>query len=262
MRVYGIRRTFSAVVLTAVLVFGAAGMDTALATSGGEGIGDATSVTLPLNITGSLDATTSDSRDVFQFTLAAGQTLSASVIASTSVPNTDFDLLLLRPGTATIDDLTLNSSVAMWGDGALRESFTFMAADAGTYYLDVHAFSGAGEYTLAAQIVPAVPYQFTSILVPKRAKKGLRTLVSAVVSPGYNGYYSPVWFHFYRYEGGKYRRKAEKVAVGVRYPHAGSMTLSCKYRFAKKGKWRVRAEFWDEAHTKSMYSKYKYITIK
>jgi hypothetical protein len=38
--------------------------------------------------------------------------------------------------------------------------------------------------------------------------------------------------------------------------------VSTKYKFPKKGKWRVYAFFWDQAHPRGVFTSYKRITIK
>jgi hypothetical protein len=260
MRLHGFRTNFLVAALVATLAFGAFGTEAALATPGGDNISSAVTTGLPLvNVAGSLDSTTTDCRDVFKIYLGSGKTLDASV-DGTGTENLDLDLVLYRPNATSINETA--TPRAMWSVGASsKEHFTFMAAVAGYYYLDVHAWAGAGDYTLNARIIPTVPFSIGSLTLPKKAKKGAQVRVSAMVTPGYNGLYSPVWFQFQRYEKGKYRQKAEKLATGYRNPGAASSELFYRYRFAKKGKWRVRAEFWDEAH-KSKFTKYKNITIR
>jgi hypothetical protein len=260
MRFHRFRTTSLVAALTAALIFGAFGAEAALATSGGDNISSAVATGLPLSVAGSLDSTTTDCRDVFKIYLGSGQTLDASV-DGTGTSDLDLDLFLYSPGVTSIDETSTRWAMKSAGPAGRPEHFTFMAAAAGYYYLDVQGYAGAGDYTLNARIIPAVPFSIGSLTLPKKAKKGAQVRVSAVVTPAYNGLYSPVWFHFYRYEKGKYRQKAEKLATGYRQPSDPNSTLSYKYRFPKKGKWRVRAEFWDEAH-KSKFTKYKIITIR
>jgi hypothetical protein len=239
------------------------GTSAAFADQGGDNVSTATTATLPIvALTGSLDSTTTDCRDVFKIHLNRGQTLSASIIASAG---TDFDLMLYRSTVPSIDET--KTPRMMWSGGPTStERFTFMAADSGDYLLDVHAWSGAGSYVLNAKIVPAVNFNIGYLSVPKSAKKGYRVYVSARVTPAYNGVYSPVYFYFYRYENGKYRRKAIFVGDGRRNPGGAYSKLTASYKFPKRGKWRVRAEFWDEAHWDKLhgnkFTSYKYITIK
>jgi hypothetical protein len=259
MTLHATRRTIFTVVLSAALVFGAFCAEAALATPGGDNISSAVVTATPLSVLGSVDASTTDKRDVFKIWLPAGKTLEASVDGTGT--GLDLDLYLYGSKTTSIDEKTTRP--VMWSAGETsRERFTYMAADAGYYYLDVHAFSGVGDYTLNARILPAaVPFSINWLTAPKKARKGALTRFAVKLTPAYNGSYSPVWFHFYRYEKGKYRKKAEKLATGYRTPGAASSELFYKYRFPKKGKWRVRAEFWDEAH-KSKYTKYKVVTVR
>jgi hypothetical protein len=258
----------AAAVVTALLC-PAMGTGFAFADTGGNDISSATPMALPISgLTGSLESTPTESRDVFAITLSRGQTLEASMtVTSADTPDTDFDLLLYAPGTPAVDDVNWAhmERLWMWGHGPLHERWTYMAGHEGaytrTYYLDVHAYKGSGDYILDAKIVPAVAFKIGSLSVPKSAKKGKTVKVSAFVTPEYNSYYSPAYFHFYRYERGKYRRKAIKVGTGLRNLGVSKDKLTATYKFPKTGKWRVRAEFWDEAHS-SKFTSYKYIRIK
>jgi hypothetical protein len=259
-----IRSTLVIAAVLAALMCVGFGASFALANPGGDNVSDAIPTALPIvGLSGSLDSTTTDARDVYAITLTEGETIEASMtVTSANTSDTDFDLALWAPGTTVIDDVNWKPWPRMWGSGHLYEHWTFMAADAGTYYLDVHAFAGSGSYMLDTKKIDPVSFKIGSLSVPKSAKKGKSVKVSAVVSPAYNGYYSPVYMHFYRYERGKYRSKKTINAVGgTRAPGAASSKIYTTYKFPKKGKWRVRAEFWDEAHT-SKWTGYKYITIK
>jgi hypothetical protein len=245
-----------------MLLCGAVGAGVAFANPGADTPATAISQALPIvGLTGSLDSTTTDQRDIYAITLAKGETLDASLAVTNPTLGTNFDLLLYKPGTVSIDETNAVPYPAMWGNGPLYEHFTFMAAAGGTYYLDVYGWKGAGTYTVDARIIPAVKFTIGSLSVPKSAKKGKKVTVSTVVTPAYNGTYSPAYFYFYRYEGGKYKRKAMKVGGGIRNPGEARSKLTASYKFPKKGKWRVRAEFWDEAHS-SKFTSYKYIKIK
>lgn len=261
MTLHAMRRTIITVALSATLVFGALGAEAALATPGGDNVSSAVATITPLSVTGSVDASTTDCRDVFKIWLRSGQTLEASVDGTDT--GLDLDLYLYGSKVTLIDEKTTWPS--MWSAGETsKERFTYMAANSGYYYLDVQAFRGAGDYTLSARILPtAVPFSISWLTAPKKAKKGSLTRFSVKVAPAYNGSYSPVWFHFYRYEKGKYRKKTGdgKLATGYRNPGEASSELFYKYRFPKKGKWRVRAEFWDEAHN-SKFTKYKVVTVR
>jgi hypothetical protein len=254
------RTTMMTGVVVAVMLCTALATSFAFANPGGDNVSTAIQQALPLSVTGSLDSTTTDERDVYAITLAKGQTLEASMTVTSPAPDTNFDIMLYKGSTTPSIDET-NTLPSMWGNGPLYEHFTFMAATGGTYYLDVHAWKGAGNYALDAKIVDAVKFKIGSLSLPKSAKKGKKVKVAAVVTPAYNGANSPVFFYFYRYEGGKYRRKTMRVGNGIRNPGEANSKLSVTYKFPKKGKWRVRAEFWDQAHN-SKFTGYKYIKIK
>lgn len=261
MRLVRIRAAIAACAALVALTWMMAGATFALANPGGDNIASAIATALPLVADGSIDATTTDMRDVYAITLKRGQTLDVRIaLTSAETSDTDFDLFLYRPGTTSIDET--HTPRAMWSATASsNEHFTFMAADAGTYYIDVAAWAGAGSYTLNAKIISAVPFKISGLSVPKSAKHGKKVKVAATVTPAYNGTYAPVFFHFYRYEHGKYKQKAVVAGSGTRNPGQAKSTLYAYYKFAKKGKWRVRAEFWDEAHSRK-FTSYKYITIK
>ncbi|GAA4986513.1 PPC domain-containing protein [Kitasatospora paranensis] len=76
----------------------------------------------------------SSDRDYFRFTLTAGQ----RVDVSCSIPSAyDADLYLLNSGGST-QTRSVNN-----GKGA-DESLSWTAASAGTYYVDLEAYSGSG----------------------------------------------------------------------------------------------------------------------
>jgi hypothetical protein len=253
------RALVTCVVLAAALL-ATMGLGTALGIPGGDTPGTAFSVSsLPLAPPpATLDAATSDTRDIYAITLHEGETLDASILGPTGA---DFDLFLYKPGTASIDETA--DVPYSWSAGAgSNEHLTFMASDTGVYYLDVHAYSGAGTYTLDAHLIAPVSFSMSKLTIAKSAKKGRAVKTSVTVAPAYNGYYSPIEFYYYRYEAKKWKRKAIKVAGGQRNPGQASSVLSYSYKFPKKGKWRVRASFWDEAHPHEILTGYKYITIK
>ena len=234
------------------------GASVALANPGGDTTAEAFVSALPLSATGSLDTSTTDVRDFYAITLAKGQTLDASM---TGDPGTDFDLFLYPPGTTTVSEgSTLR---ATWSTGpASVEHFTFMAAEAGTYYIDVRAWTGQGAYALDAKIIDAITFKLGGLTVPKSAKKGKSVKVSAWVTPGYNGIYSPIAFGFFHWEKKKWKLIAVKGGSGRRHPGEGKTVLTASYKFPKKGSWRVAALFLDEAHPKGVLSGPKKITIK
>jgi Bacterial pre-peptidase C-terminal domain len=258
MRLHRLRTLIFAGALIAALTCTALGTGFAFAKSGGDNVSDAWPIlSLPFSTPGSLDST-SAVRDVFSVHLQSGQTLDASMTADLG---TDFDLFLYGPKVTSIDETTTPRMT--WSAGPTSvEHFTFMAADSGTYYLDVHAFSGSGLYTLDAKIIPAVKFKTGWLTLQKSAKKGKNVKTTVTVTPAYNGTYSPINFYFYRYENHKYKKKATKWGGGTKNPGGTKTVFYTNYKFPKKGKWRVRAGFWDEAHRHEVFTSYKYITIK
>lgn len=105
----------------------------------------ARTLAVPGEASGTLDAT-GDQHDVYALSLSAGQQVALSLTGDGSG---DFDLRLYRPGTTSLSDagaIVAGSTTA----GTPTESFSYSAAQAGTYYLDVSAASGSGAYVLTA----------------------------------------------------------------------------------------------------------------
>lgn len=103
---------------------------------------DIPGVTLPASpVSGTLDFL-SDENDVYSVYLDAGQSLSASL--NEAAP-TGFELRLYASGSGT---LAAGSVVVGSGRSPYRGAVTYTASTAGTYYLDIHAFDGAGAYQL------------------------------------------------------------------------------------------------------------------
>lgn len=231
-----------------------------LANPGADSPSDAVLEYLPIaGANGSLDSTSTDWHDMYKVYLTVGQTIDCSMtVTSAETSDTDFDLAIFKPGTTSVGR---SSRPWMWGKGHLYEHFTFMAPVNGYYYIDVSAYSGKGSYQLDTRFTNTVNFKFTNFVVPKSAKKGKGVKVSIKSTPSYNGPYSPIWFHFYRYEGGKWKQKKLLGANGTGISEA-SATFWISYKFPKTGKWRVRAEFWDEAHQGGWMSKPLPITIK
>lgn len=109
----------------------------------------------PSPIAGTLNAT-SDMDDVFAVTLAAGDTLVASISGPVY---TYFDLFLFGPGTPALSDTPLASSDSLDRDFFYPLTLQFKVDTAlghapGTYYLDAFGGVGAGSYTITWRIVP------------------------------------------------------------------------------------------------------------
>ncbi len=95
---------------------------------------------------GSLDEL-SDTDDVFSIELEAGETLTANLTGDT---NTDFDLYLFSPESLTVQNskgiVALSENVS-----TSSEDIQYVAPHSGTYYLDVFAYTGTGNYTLTVE---------------------------------------------------------------------------------------------------------------
>ena len=85
-----------------------------------------------------------DPADVYRLALAAGQRLTVSLSAASG---TDFDMYLFGPGSTSIyrDSYVAYANATTYPD---RFTFDVPAGRAGTYYLSVYQYSGAGDYTL------------------------------------------------------------------------------------------------------------------
>lgn len=92
-------------------------------------------------VTGSLDAE-GDHDDVFSIVASAGAVLSVTVTGSA---NTDFDLFLFGPGATGV---SADEPVAMSEQAYYPEAVSHTVSVPGTYYVNVLAGSGVGEYVL------------------------------------------------------------------------------------------------------------------
>ena len=100
-------------------------------------------------VTGTLDAGQGESH-VYPFLLAAGESISATL---TGEAGTDFDLYLFWPDYEGPDEFDVAAAGVSL---SYPEDVTFDVAWPGTYYLNVSAYSGAGEYSLTVDVSPAV----------------------------------------------------------------------------------------------------------
>ncbi|MCM3626288.1 S8 family serine peptidase [Paenibacillus glycanilyticus] len=94
-------------------------------------------------VTGQLDQV-NDPNHVYSVELTAGEEATFSL---TGADDTDFDLILYDSSATTVqskDNAIAFSETA----GKSSESIKYRAAKTGTYYINVHAVSGAGSYTL------------------------------------------------------------------------------------------------------------------
>jgi fungalysin metallopeptidase (M36)/fungalysin/thermolysin propeptide/thrombospondin type 3 repeat protein len=108
-----------------------------------ERLDDTPADSVPLGVPGAasgrLDAA-SDVHDVYRLDLRAG----VGVIFTLSGSGGNFDLRLLRPGATSTDD---PAAIVGGSTGATAtESFEHVVGSNGTYYLDVSAVSGSGDY--------------------------------------------------------------------------------------------------------------------
>ncbi len=108
---------------------------------------DVPGVPLPASpVIGSMSV--SDPDDVYSIELQGGQTF---VVSMTGPPEAeaDFDLYLYPPGTGSV---SADPNVASSTHSDSAESITYVAAQTGTYYVDVCRYGGAGTYTLTWSI--------------------------------------------------------------------------------------------------------------
>jgi subtilisin family serine protease len=109
---------------------------------------DVPGVALPSEVvTDSLNQS-SDTDDVFAVNLNKGETIKATLSGDTG---TDFDLYLFDPSTKTVQNSTGMITYSETVDSS-TESIEYTATSAGTYYIDVYAYAGYGNYTLTVSI--------------------------------------------------------------------------------------------------------------
>ncbi|WP_165886813.1 S8 family serine peptidase [Scopulibacillus darangshiensis] len=85
-----------------------------------------------------------DTDDVLKVDLKAGETLN---LALHGEKGTDYDLYVFDRDAKTVDT---SSGITAYSEneGTSAEAVTFTAKEAGSYYIDVYAYDGAGDYTL------------------------------------------------------------------------------------------------------------------
>lgn len=125
---------------------------------GNGNIASATPTTAP-SVEGSVDSQT-DPHDVFAMYALPGQTLNLSL---TGPVDSDLDLRLFGPDATDIADATPIQETDQ-GIGGYPETISYVVSEPGTYYADVFAFEGGGEYALniskvraASKLTLAVP---------------------------------------------------------------------------------------------------------
>lgn len=115
----------------------------------------------PSPVTGSLDEAW-DLEDIFAVPLVQGQRIHASL---TATDVTDFDMALYKPGTT---DTHSSEPVRYAADEDYPDVLVYTAPSAGTYYLDVIGYAGAGDYQLDYTIAMAPPKAYSSVAGPDR----------------------------------------------------------------------------------------------
>jgi hypothetical protein len=101
----------------------------------------------PSPVTDTLD-TLANCDDVYSIELNPTQNIMISLVGD---PGTDFDLYLFPPGTT---DVGTGESVRRATGSTYPDSLSYLVpnGESGTYYLDVDAFEGSGNYTVTWSI--------------------------------------------------------------------------------------------------------------
>jgi hypothetical protein len=91
---------------------------------------------------GTLNAT-SDKDDVYSMNLLKGEKVTVTLTGATG---TDFDIYLYNSSATTVNS---SAGIVAYSEkaGTSSETFTYVAKEDGTHYLDVYAYSGSGSYT-------------------------------------------------------------------------------------------------------------------
>lgn len=91
---------------------------------------------------GTLNAT-SDKDDVYSMTLLKGEKVTVTLTGATG---TDFDIYLYNPSATTVNS---SAGIVAYSEktGTSSETFTYVAKENGTHYLDVYGYAGSGSYT-------------------------------------------------------------------------------------------------------------------
>ncbi|MCP1126249.1 S8 family serine peptidase [Bacillus sp. 3103sda1] len=100
-----------------------------------------------------------DLDDVYSMKLQKGEKVTITLSGATG---TDFDIYLYNPTAKTVKS---SAGIVAYSEksGTSSESFTYVAPEDGTYYLDVYAYKGSGSYTAKASFgVTAGTYENTA----------------------------------------------------------------------------------------------------
>ncbi|MFA5844469.1 MAG: hypothetical protein WC971_06540 [Coriobacteriia bacterium] len=110
--------------------------------------------TTATHITGTLDAMGANDDDIYRVHLEAGTRLT---VVLTADPGTDFGVELYEPDAEQMD---YYSVIAQTDRREYPVAFTYTVLESGAYFLDVHANSGSGAYTLDWSARPLRPGEF------------------------------------------------------------------------------------------------------
>ena len=205
-------------------------------------------------IFGSLGATT-DTDDVYKVYAHAGDWISGSLTGTPS-GTTDFDLYLYgREATDTRSAVPIAKA-----DGSrYPKTLGYRAPAAGYYYLQEHAFSGEGAYSLTWYVKPFAAVT-TPIALFNVGRGHLFTVWGYVAPKHFSGTYLVTLKFYLRNSGGDYVFHHSVRARRYYYP-SGKSKYSARVSLPHTGRWRVRALHEDASHTAS-YSAYHYITVR
>lgn len=104
-------------------------------------------------------SSSTDLNDVYSMKLLKGEKVTISLSGATG---TDFDIYLYNSTAKTVNS---SAGIVAYSEkpATSSESFTYIAQEDGTYYLDVYAYAGSGSYTAKASFgAPAGTYENTA----------------------------------------------------------------------------------------------------
>jgi hypothetical protein len=205
-------------------------------------------------VSGSLGVTT-DTDDVYKVYAHAGDWISAS-LTGYPTESTDFDLYLYSRDATD----TRSSTPVAKADGArYPKSLGFKTTASGYYYLQAHAFSGAGTYSLTWSAKPLATV--TTPIALFNVSRGHLFTVYGYVAPRHTSgiYLATLKFYLKDSHGAWVYHHSVRAR---RYAYSSTRT---RYRaitsLPHAGQWRVRAMHEDAGRAAS-YSGYHYITVR
>jgi hypothetical protein len=200
---------------------------------------------------------TIDTDDVYAIHAHAGQWISASLDGDSSIPGqaVDLDLYLYRPGS---HDTRTDTPLARTEGEHYPKAIGFKATTTGTYFLQVHAFAGEGDYRVVWSVK-----SFATVykpVAPSTVTHGHHFSVYGYVAPRHTSGTYLVTLRFYlKNRSGVY---VYHNSVRARGYDSGNKS---KYRISTslphKGAWRVRAVHSDTGMPEAL-SAYDYITVR